>query len=334
VSDFDGIIGQTIALDTLRRLIDAERIPHAMVFQGPEGVGKATVARILATTLLCENRSACTTCRSCRMLANNSHPDFILIKRELKEKSKELSKVVTVDQIREVHRLAGLSPREGLRRFFLIDPADRMNFPAQNALLKTLEEPPGPTVIVLVASRPSLLVPTVRSRCITLRFSALRARELSRALEARGMAADEAGARAALAGGRPGRALELDLSVLRERREAIFELIESLAAGQIAGLSDAPALAGKEDEVLLDSLEAIQTLLRDAARAGGEEEAPALVNADLAPRLRRLGERLGAERAAALVESVDRLRGYLRFNTNRTMIAESLLAAIGGGPIP
>lgn len=338
MSAFAEIIGQQAALALLERMLDSGRVPHAMLFHGPESVGKATTARIFATALLCEQGTACGACGSCALVARDAHPDLLTVRRLPKPAgpADELSSFIVVEQIREVSRLAGLTPRAGTRRVFVIDPADRMHAESQNALLKTLEEPPGSAVLILVASRPHLLLPTVRSRSVGIAFAPVRTSELARRLAAGGMPAAEARARAALAGGRPGAALAVELEALRERRERLVALLESLVDERpaIAQLpAGAAALAGKDEATLLDSLEMLEGLLRDAARAGiGGEHA--LLHADLDARLARLGGRLGAARAAALVESVERLRGYLRFNTNRVLIAESLLAAVAGGPIP
>ena len=123
---------------------------------------------------------------------------------------------------------------------------------------------------------------------------------------------------------------------MRERREELLAMLEALSAGEsLAELSAfAASLAGKHEQTLLDSLELLQSLLRDVARSGTGEAENALRRADLAGRLKRLEGRLGSGRAAALVACVDRLRGYLRFNTNRVLLAESLLAAVAGGPLP
>jgi hypothetical protein len=168
-------------------------------------------------------------------------------------------------------------------------------------------------------------------------FAALRVRELAAALIERGLDAAEATTRAALAEGRPGRALDLDLKQLQERRDRLLGCLESLATSpsalaDLAGM--AADIAGKTQSHLLESLELLEALFRDAARAGQREDDPGLVHADLAKRLRTLGRRIGPERAAGLVGCVERLRRDLRLNVNRTLVAESILAAVAGGPVP
>jgi DNA polymerase-3 subunit delta' len=212
-----------------------------------------------------------------------------------------------------------------------------MNVEAQNALLKTLEEPPGAAILILVASRPHLLLPTVRSRCLALGFAPLRVEELAALLVRRGLDRREATTRAALAEGRPGRALGLELERHEQIRERVIGGLEALAGpraepGRIPGL--ATEIAGKTETHLVEHLDMLEVLLRDAARAGLREDDPALVHADLRPRLAELGRRIDPLRVARLVAGVERLRGGLRLNLNRLLLAETILAAVAGGPIP
>jgi DNA polymerase-3 subunit delta' len=335
VKPFDSILGHERPLQALNGLLENDRLPHAMLFHGFEGVGKATVAQRLAGALLCHDKG-CETCEDCRLFKAGNHPDFVLVTFELRKDKKEYRKQIVVDQIRALSNLVGLGPRKGARRVFLIDPADRMNTEAQNALLKTLEEPPPRAVLILIASRPQILLSTVRSRCFALGFGPLRAEHLASLLASQGIDRREALQRAALAEGRPGRALDLEIEALRERRETVLAGLERLASQRDTGtvLKLGAALAGKDGPALETNLELLLTLLRDAGRAAMDDATAVLVHADLAERLTRLGRALGAERSAALVTSVDRLRDQLRFNLNRTLVAESLLAAVAGGPLP
>jgi DNA polymerase-3 subunit delta' len=289
-------------------------------------------------------------------LAKGNHPDFLRFTRLPKkesasrqdesegadeegpeERGSELKRDITIDQIRELTEHASFGPREGEHRLFVIDPADRMNLPSQNALLKTLEEPPGRSMLILVTARPQILLPTVRSRCFTVRFAAMPTAELAAALEARGVPRAEALSRAALSAGRPRLALALDVEAHRARRDEILSALETVAA-RGKGLVLLPALAGKlvgRDEVsLTEGLDLAAALLRDAERSSLGLPAGSLLHADLHSRLEALGDRLGGVRAAELVRFVDRVRDDLRFSLNKTLVAESLLAAVGGGPIP
>jgi DNA polymerase III subunit delta' len=345
---FDAIVGQDTAISFLRGLVAARRLPHALLFQGPDAVGKATTARALAASLLClTGAEHAEPCVDCRLLEAGNHPDFLFVTRQARKTSgeaepddgddAELKSVITVEQIRELTQLASRSPRRAERRLFLIDPAERMNAEAQNALLKTLEEPAGSTVLILVTSRPHLLLPTVRSRCVPVRFRALDSGELGRLLATRGVPASDALTRAALSEGRPGAALTLDLETQRKRREELLEAVERLSARPPAlpELSRfAERVAGSSEETLADGLGLLESIVRDAARAALRPNDPALIHVDVRPRVERIGQALGAPRAAAIVRSIELLRGQLRFHLNKTLVAESVLAAIAGGPLP
>jgi DNA polymerase-3 subunit delta' len=342
------ILGQTDVIELLDGMRQRGRIPHGLLFQGPEGVGKTVTARRFAGGLLCEASSdePCGDCEACRLLDAGNHPDMLVIRRlprkptaaaAQSEDEGDLRQQIVVDQIRELTRVLSMTPRRGKRRVAIIDPADRMNREAQNALLKTLEEPPGEAVLILVASRPQLLLPTVRSRSFVVGFAALRVPELATLLTERGMDRCEALTRAALSEGRPGRAVSLDLEAERERRDELLSSLESLSRGgeSVLELPDlAASLAGRTADQLIDNLEMLELLLRDAARASRNRDDPALVHADLADRLERLGTRLGILRAAELTCGIERLRRDLRVNVNRTLVAETILSAVAGGPLP
>lgn len=344
---FDAIAGHRRPIELLRRMLREDRLHHGLIFEGPEQVGKATAARALAAALVCRAATPpCGDCDGCRMVAGGTHPDVWNVGLLPKgvtdplapppESPDDARKLIVVDQIRKLRELAAFGPRLGPRRVFVIDPADAMNAASQNALLKTLEEPPGSAVLILVASRPHLLLPTVRSRSFRLGFSAVPTGELAGWLESRGHDPAEARARAALAEGRPGRALELDVERLREHRDRVLSALEGLSehrwsVGSVPKI--AKPLSGSDRE-LLDSLDLVEGLLRDAARCALGVADERLVHGDVAERLGRLGRRLGSRRAAGLVRAAERMRGDLRFNVNRTLIAEALLAGVAGGPLP
>jgi DNA polymerase-3 subunit delta' len=348
---FDEVLGQRAAIELLVRMLDSGRIPQALLFQGPEGVGKGSIARSFAAALLCaaSRPEACGSCAACRLIEGGAHPDLLLVERLPRKlpaetrggappvASRELRSFVLVDQIRELSRVAALAPRQSARRVIVIDPADRMNHEAQNALLKTLEEPPPRCVLILVAARHQLLLPTVRSRCFAVGFGPLRTGELAGLLQARGIPEQEAVARAALAAGRPGRALGLDLEELLARRESVLEALEALTASPPAAAAAVPALAaelaGRDETTLLGGLDLLEALLRDAALSAAGAERRALAHSDLADRLNPIGRKLTPSRIALLLPLVERLRHDLRLNLNRALVAETVLAAVAGGPL-
>ena len=352
----DEIRGQDAPIALLRRCLGTNRLPHALLFHGPEGVGKRTVALWLAKSLLCEKgggEAPCGACDACRTLESRNHPDFFFVTRQPKrpdapeesedeepsaprERAGSLRPFVVIDQIREIVEHSSYAPRQGRCRVFVVDPADRMNPAAQNALLKTLEEPQSRSVLVLVSARPHALLPTVRARAFAVPFAPMRSDVLTDLLRSRGYSTEEARQRAALSGGRPGRALEIDLDSRLALRDAMLSDLESLASKHpaIAGMSPMAArLAGDSEDDVLDRLELLEEILRDAARAGAGPAS--LQHSDRTDRIRALGRALSPARSASILESVERLRGDVRvFHTNRTLLAESILAAVAGGPLP
>src|SRR3954447_18317132 len=181
MSTFDSIFGQDDAIDWLRRAYLADRLPHGLIFSGPVGVGKATTARALAKLFLCEqprDDAPCGKCESCRVFDSGNHPDYHVVTKELiryhdktgKSKGIDLSINVVRPEIVEP---AGRKAVMGRGKVFVIEQAELMNAQAQNALLKTLEEPAGRTVIVLLTDQPGALLPTIRSRCQVVRFAGL-----------------------------------------------------------------------------------------------------------------------------------------------------------------
>jgi DNA polymerase III subunit delta' len=237
---FSEVIAQDRALLPLRSALRRGTLHHAYLFGGPEGVGKARAARLLAQAANCEGGTGgpggfredpCGKCGPCRKIAKGIHPDVHVLHEERvmvkagawePKGGRSPSKDIVVDQVRDlVDRRLALKRFEGRRRFVVVDPADAMNPQAQNALLKTLEEPPEDTTLVLVASSPDSLLPTIRSRCLRVPFSPVPASVVEERLLAEGH--DPAAARlaAAISGGSLGRALSLDDEVLAAERDAV-----------------------------------------------------------------------------------------------------------------
>ena len=194
---FDRIRGQARALRLIRRALEAERLPHALLFSGPDGVGKRRTALELAKALNCAapapERGACDACRSCRLADRETHPDILVVAPE--------SRSLKIDQIREVERHLALSPYAGRRRVAIVDAAESMTPQAQNAFLKTLEEPPTGAVLILVSPAPTSLLSTVRSRCQEVRFGPLPDEVVAALLTEDGIAPEDARRAAELGAG-------------------------------------------------------------------------------------------------------------------------------------
>src|SRR3954471_1164697 len=224
---FSAIAGHRPVLDLLSRAIVRQTLPPSLVFAGPGGVGKRTTAVALAQALNCErelNGDACGTCGPCTRIARGVHADILII-----EPGDAGS--IKVDQVREAIDRTAYRPFEGRRRVVMIDQADALVSEAQNALLKTLEEPPAASMFVLITARPDVLLPTVRSRCQRLRFGPLSAADVAGVLvRDHGFDAGEARAAAAASDGSVGRALAEGADDAMAAREAAARLLHSAAS--------------------------------------------------------------------------------------------------------
>lgn len=296
---FADLIGQERATAPLRAALAKGALHHAYLFGGPEGVGKATAARALAMAANCEKPvtaqdglpDACGKCGPCRKITRDVHPDVLFIAEERAmakagrwepKAGRAPSKDIVVDQVRDiVDRRLSLRRVEGMRRFVVLDPADRMNLQAQNAFLKTLEEPPEGTTLVLVAANPDALLPTIRSRCLRVSFAPLAAATVEAKLVARGLEPGEARLGAALCGGSLGKALALDKDALLARRSALEEAA-ALGPGDARAWIRFAKVRGEGDrEAARDICELLLVWLRDvlAFQSGARE----LALRDLAP---------------------------------------------------
>jgi DNA polymerase-3 subunit delta' len=218
---------QEIPVRLLQSMLRRNRMPHGLLFWGPGGVGKSLVAAELAKALNCgeADADACDACLSCRKTSHSNHPDVKVVVPVGR------ARVIKVEAVEGINEMASLRPFEGEYRVFILQDAERMNESAQNHFLKTLEEPPGKSVFILVTEYPRQLLPTIRSRCQQIRFGALRPETVSRLLlrDHPELPQAEAEALAALSQGQMSRAAHL---VSSEKRAFVLDLLQDLGAGK------------------------------------------------------------------------------------------------------
>ena len=196
-------VGQDGKLERLMRSVQAGRIVHALLFSGPRGTGKRTAAKWFARAMFCQGEpKPCGVCPACKRFDACAHPDVRFVRPE--------KNVIKVDAIRELIDYLSMRPYEGGMHVVVIEQAERMNPSAQNALLKTLENPSGDAMLMLVSDAPGSLLSTIVSRCQTVRFSPLSVEDCAGVLQSRGMERQRACQLAGIAQGAVGRALELD----------------------------------------------------------------------------------------------------------------------------
>jgi DNA polymerase-3 subunit delta' len=335
---FADIVGHRRLLSLLTRAISRGTLPPSLLLAGPRGIGKRLTATAIATTLNCLRprptnafeTDACGECPSCRRIARGVHPDVVVLEPEE-------SGAIKIDQVRGVIDRANYRPFEGRRRAVIVDEADALVPQAQNALLKTLEEPPSASVFLLVSSMSDALLPTVRSRCRPLRMGELTSVEIAEVL-IRDHQYSESDARvaAAEAGGSVGRALEARGVDIGEAREAAQRLLYQMSrvSDPARRLDAARDLVGKasggsrERDHLAVRLRVLASLLRDLGLLAANAEATSLANTDLRTDLSRLRDVFDGERTTRAFGAVDRALVALDRNAGPKVVADWLVLQI------
>ncbi len=319
------VIGHQWAVELLQGHIRRGAVRHAYLFTGPEGVGRRTLALRFARALVCEQPpaagEACGQCRACRQIARHTYPDLHIVQRA------EDTTVIKVEQIRALERTLALTPH-GPYRIALLRNFEEAHPSAANALLKTLEEPPGKVVLLLTAGSAEALLPTVVSRCEVLRLRPVPTATLSAALQTRhGLPAEQADFLAHLSGGRPGYALRLHQNpdLLTERTEAIEALLGLLAANRIQRFAFAEKAAKARDD-LRRLLTVWLSFWRDVlVLASGAAVPPTHV--DYRAALETLSARVTPQQALHIVQALTQALDDLDHFVNTRLVAENIMLA-------
>jgi DNA polymerase III subunit delta' len=324
---FREVIGHRRLLSLLTQAIARQSLTPSLILSGPEGVGKRLTAISIAQELNCLSPiagSACGTCTVCARITRGAHPDVMTI-----EPGESGS--IKIEQVRAAIDAAVFRPFEGRRRVTIIEQADALVGAAQNALLKTLEEPLPASVFVLVTSRPDTLLPTVRSRCAHLRFGRLQVAEVATVLEQReGYSRTDALTAAAASGGSVRRALDLEADEFAEARSDAEDLLQVAGRDPRTRLEQAKALlkgggsAASEREHLGARLLAMTSLLRDAGLVASGADAQLLANLDRRPVVDSLARALGVDRTGRIFAAVTRAQDALDGNVSPKVVADWL----------
>jgi len=300
------------------------RTRHAYLFTGPPGIGRRTLALRLAQALNCSAPAApaipCGRCRACRLTEAMQHPDLFVIQAE------HTGGTLKVEQVRAVQRGLSLAPYEARHKIALLLRFEEAHPSAANALLKTLEEPPENVLLLMTASDPETLLPTITSRCEVLRLRPLSRETVSEGLRTRwNLPPAEAHLLAHLSGGRPGQALRLhtDPGLLEARRQHLELLLALLPAGRIERFAAAEPLS-KERERLPEVLQTWLTFWRDLFLQSSGASLP-LTNLDYAPQIRRLAAQLTFQQAGRCTKRLQHTLTLLRKHANLRLALEVFL---------
>lgn len=317
------IVGHVENIKMLRYMESSGQVPHALLLTGPRGIGKFMTASVLAAALLCTAAESkpCGSCQSCVSMSRGTHPDFLTIGPD--------GQTIKIEQIRTLQHEVALAPYISLRRVCIIDGAELMTTQAANSILKTLEEPMGDIIFILIASNRQMLLSTIISRCMTLAFQPLIPAVLVQALCKKGFLPESSETAARLSGGRMGKALamlEPDGFALRNEAVAIFD---GLLKGSMTIVWDTAAQFEKrERKDILQLLEYCTYLLRDLLMVVTGQGEELLFNIDIVDWLDTQAHRWNEAKLLKALKTVETARQALHANANARLTSEALLIKI------
>ena len=352
---FSEFLGNQRVVTALRGMLRAERVPHALLFSGPRGIGKFTLARMFAQAANCERLrdDFCGECGPCQRIGRladpaplieigltqrgerpdtatvervplllETHPDvWAVVPDPIRLKDPVARPVLHVGQLRAVQRAAYFKP-QGRRRVFLIDGAETMRWDLANIFLKILEEPPESATLILLAPNPYQLLPTIRSRCLQFALTPLAAVEVEEILKRRtSMKAEERKRAAQFAEGCPGAVIGVDLEAAAQlRRDALTVLERSVELRGVSDLFAATATLAKGQEIAFENvLEVFYSLLTDLLDLSSSSAKKILRNPALHKELETLSKRVDSAWITKAVSGFDLLHARTRRNINRSL---------------
>jgi len=295
---FQDIKGQDRAVDFFKRALKSKQVSSAYLFSGPSGVGKTLLAHTLSKALNCADRDddACDTCVSCLKVEAKGHPDVIWI--DAADDKEEIG----IEQIRELQRRINLRPYEGKQKVFIIQNADAMTQDAANCLLKTLEEPPADSVIILIASNPELLLPTVRSRCKQIKLDPLSPAVRAELALKMGFSKEEALFLSKLSSSGIGEWPDIKEGAVFDYRNRVLEEFNSGATL----LDEKSFLFNESRDMMKFALSILESWFRDIMVLKSGADRSIIMNSDRAQDLEGVKDRLGFEALeSALRETED-----------------------------
>jgi len=317
---FSDIHGHEKQIRILQQAMLKNRMAHAYLFYGMQGIGKKSVALVFAKALNCRTGQgdACGHCSSCLKVDHGNHPDLRIIE--------PAGQFIRIDQIRELQQQMAFRPFDGGRRTLILIDAEKMNPPAAGALLKTLEEPTQANILILISSRPYLLPLTVLSRCQPLRFNPLPRDSVDRYLQKRlGVAPPAARLLAASSGGSIGRAIEMNDADYLLLRNNILEQVMGEKSHDPLDLFSLIHAFGQERKDILERLDILKGCFRDALVYKETGTTHYLMNQDRAREIQFFADGHSAADMLKNIRTVDRAYHAIDQNANRSLTLETMM---------
>ena len=323
---FAEIVGHPKQLEPLRLALAHRRLHHAYLFVGPSGVGKKTVGLGLAKAIHCSvaTDDFCGKCADCARIQDDNHPDVRLIEPLAGKKE------ISIQQIRELEKALNLRSFSGNRKIVILDPATLMNLSAQNALLKTLEEPPKDSLLVLIAPNVGGLLPTLRSRCLRVSFAPLTRDQVARFLVSqKKVPVEQADLLAAISMGSLEAVAAIDPQELSARRQRWIGLLLRVAVGDYRTAAETAEILADNKEESLRFLQWAESWYRDLLVYSFTQNRQEVVNVDMLAQIQQVSAAIELEPLLARIAEAKGALSAIHRNLNRRMVIENLLLNAG-----
>ena len=326
MGSFKDVVGHKDIIKYIRNAVSEDQVSHAYILNGQRGSGKKLLASLFAMTLLCEKGGPdpCNECHSCRQADSGNHPDIIRV-------THEKPNTISVDDIREqVNNTIMIKPYQGPYKIYIIPEADRMTAQAQNALLKTIEEPPAYAVILLLTENADILLPTINSRCVMLKLRNIRDTLIRKYLMEKMEVPDyKADMCTAFAQGNLGRAIMLANSEhFNEIREEAVQLLKYIHEMELSEILKAVTQITAYKLEITDYLDIIMIWYRDVLLYKATKDVDKVVFKDQMKSIREQAKKSSYEGIETILESLEKAKSRLKANVNFELVMELLFLTI------
>jgi DNA polymerase III delta' subunit len=319
---FQNILGNRRVKTILSKALQRNRVPHSLLFVGPEGVGKMETALVVAKALNCLQKfdDSCEECTSCVAINKKNFPDVMEVSPQ--------KDVIKIEQMRLLKSTAYLKPMVGKKRVFIISDAEKMREEASNSLLKILEEPPSFSHIFLCTNNPYLILPTIKSRCQALSFAPVFKEDIEKVLLEKGYEAEQARVISLVVRGNLKYALNLDWEDLQEKRQKAWQVLFALIKKENASVflkefSSSRFLGRQEIEQIFEFL---SSFCRDIVLIKEEGDLSHIMNPDYGQDLREVSRLLSVEHTLDFLRKIDYSLYALQKNLNVNLLISSLFS--------
>lgn len=326
MAGFKDIIGHEQIIEHLQNAIAMDKVSHAYIINGPDKSGKMMLAEAFAMTVQCEQggRDACLECHSCKQALGRNQPDIIYV-------SHEKPNTISVDDIRtQVNNDIVIKPYSSRHKIYIIDEAEKMNVQAQNALLKTIEEPPAYAIILLLTTNADSFLPTILSRCVSLNIKAVPDETIEKYLMSNWQIPDyQAQICVAFAQGNVGKAIQLaSSSDFNELKSSVLQLVKRLHEIDLYELTEAVKQIGEYKLQINDYFDLMMVWYRDVLYFKATGDVNGLIFKDEVYDIKRRAEKSSYNGIEQIIEALQKAQLRLLANVNFDLVMELLLLTI------